>query len=115
MQSAVGWDYQQKLEKHESQTDGSKGFGGKFGVQTDRIDKVLVLWVYGKESVYYAYFWFQSAVGWDYQEKIEKHESQTDGKKGFGGKFGVQADRVDKVQHIILFLLHLFNPRIFFI
>ena len=35
------WNKQQeKLEKHESQTDGSKGFGGKFGVQTDRIDKV---------------------------------------------------------------------------
>lgn len=24
--------------KHESQTDGSKGFGGKFGVQKDRQD-----------------------------------------------------------------------------
>ena len=41
LQSAVGWDYQEKLVKHESQTDGTKGFGGKFGVQTDRIDKVI--------------------------------------------------------------------------
>ena len=37
-----------------------KGFGGKFGVQKDRVDK--------------------SALGWDYQEKVEKHESQ----KGIG-------------------------------
>ena len=36
--------------------DYSKGFGGKFGVQSDRVDK--------------------SAVGYDYQEKLEKHESQ---------------------------------------
>ena len=25
---------------------------------------------------------YQSAVGWDYQEKLVKHESQTDGNKG---------------------------------
>ena len=37
-------------------TDYSQGFGGKFGVQTDRQDK--------------------SAAGWDHIEKVEKHESQ---------------------------------------
>ena len=37
-------------------SDYSKGFGGKFGVQTDRKDA--------------------SAVGWDHQEKLEQHESQ---------------------------------------
>ena len=37
-------------------SDYSKGFGGKYGVQTDHVDK--------------------SAVGWDHQEKVEKHESQ---------------------------------------
>ena len=26
--------------KHQSQTDAAKGFGGKYGVQTDRKDKV---------------------------------------------------------------------------
>ena len=30
------------MQKHESQTDGTKGFGGKFGVQTDRQDKAAV-------------------------------------------------------------------------
>lgn len=37
-------------------TDYVKGFGGKFGVQTDRQDKC--------------------ALGWDHQEKVQLHESQ---------------------------------------
>lgn len=41
---------------HQSQTDGKKGFGGTFGVQSDRVDK--------------------SAVGFEYHEKLQKHESQ---------------------------------------
>lgn len=41
-QSAVGHDYIVKLEKHASQKDYSTGFGGKFGVQSDRKDKVIV-------------------------------------------------------------------------
>ncbi|CAF92908.1 unnamed protein product, partial [Tetraodon nigroviridis] len=57
-------------------SDYVKGFGGKFGVQTDRQDK--------------------SALGWDHQEKLQLHESQKDYSKGFGGKFGVQKDRMDK-------------------
>ena len=61
---------------HTSQTDSKKGFGGKFGVDSDRVDK--------------------SAVGWEYQEKLSKHGSQKDYSTGFGGKFGVQKDRVDK-------------------
>lgn len=64
------------VEKHSSQKDYATGFGGKFGVQSDRVDK--------------------SAVGWDHIEKVEKHESQKDYSKGFGGKFGVQEDRKDK-------------------
>lgn len=52
------------------------GYGGKFGLEKDRMDK--------------------SAMGNDYVGKVEKHESQTDHSKGFGGKFGVQSDRVDK-------------------
>ena len=57
--------------------DASQGFGGKFGVQTERVDK--------------------SAKGYGDHTAPELHPSQTDHKKGFGGKFGVQADRVDKV------------------
>ncbi len=41
---------------HESQTDAKKGFGGKFGVQTDRQDK--------------------SAETWEYHEKLAAHGSQ---------------------------------------
>ena len=39
----------------------------------------------------------QAAVGHDHIEKVEAHASVTDNKKGFGGKFGVMSDRVDKV------------------
>ncbi len=56
MQSAVGWDHVEAVEKHESQKDYKSGFGGQFGVQTDRVDK--------------------SAVGWDHVEQLQKHESQ---------------------------------------
>lgn len=46
---------------------------------------------------------FQSAVGHEYQSKLSKHCSQVDSVKGFGGKFGVQVDRVDQVS-IFVFL-----------
>ena len=45
---------------------------------------------------------YQSAVGWEYQAKLQQHESQTDHTKGFGGKFGVQQDRQDKVCYVYL-------------
>uniref|UniRef100_A0A8C7DCG0 Hematopoietic cell-specific Lyn substrate 1 n=1 Tax=Oncorhynchus kisutch TaxID=8019 RepID=A0A8C7DCG0_ONCKI len=54
----------------------SYGYGGKFGVEKDRMDK--------------------GAVGHGYVAQVEQHSSQTDAKRGFGGKFGVQKDRVDK-------------------
>lgn len=53
------------------------GYGGKFGVEADRMDK--------------------SAVGNEYMAPLMKHDSQKDYKVGFGGSFGVQKDRVDKV------------------
>ena len=53
----MGHDYQAQLQKHASQTDAAKGFGGKYGVQKDRVDK--------------------SAVDWTYQEKLQQHASQT--------------------------------------
>lgn len=69
--------------------DYSKGFGGQYGIQTDRQDK--------------------SAAGWGHRENLEQHESQKgflfnflfisffkDYKKGFGGQYGVQTDRQDK-------------------
>lgn len=40
--SAMGHDYIGKVEKHTSQKDYSDGFGGKFGVQKDRMDKCAV-------------------------------------------------------------------------
>ncbi|XP_066908925.1 src substrate cortactin isoform X6 [Halyomorpha halys] len=52
------------------------GYGGRFGIEKDRMDS--------------------SAVGHDYVAKVEKHASQKDYSAGFGGKFGVQTDRIDK-------------------
>ena len=70
-------DTQARLKRQqEDGYNSSAGYGGKFGVLTDRQDK--------------------SAVGWEHKEKVDKHESQKDYKTGFGGKFGVQSDRVDK-------------------
>ncbi|XP_028999479.1 src substrate cortactin-like isoform X2 [Betta splendens] len=65
-----------KQKELDNMPKASLGYGGKFGVQQDRMDK--------------------SAVGHDYQSKLSKHCSQTDTSKGFGGKYGVQADRVDE-------------------
>ncbi|XP_047372605.1 src substrate cortactin isoform X3 [Sciurus carolinensis] len=68
----------QTLKEKELQTGprASRGYGGKFGVEQDRMDK--------------------SAVGHEYQSKLSKHCSQVDSVRGFGGKFGVQMDRVDQ-------------------
>ena len=38
-QSAVGHDYQSDLSAHSSQTDHSRGFGGRYGVERDRVDQ----------------------------------------------------------------------------
>uniref|UniRef100_A0A674NN40 Cortactin n=1 Tax=Takifugu rubripes TaxID=31033 RepID=A0A674NN40_TAKRU len=65
-----------KQQEMDTMPRASYGYGGKFGLQEDRMDK--------------------SAVGHDYQSKLSKHCSQVDTSKGFGGKFGVQADRVDQ-------------------
>uniref|UniRef100_A0A3P8VBQ7 Cortactin n=1 Tax=Cynoglossus semilaevis TaxID=244447 RepID=A0A3P8VBQ7_CYNSE len=65
-----------KQKELDDMPKASHGYGGKFGVQQDRMDK--------------------SAVGHDYQSKLSAHCSQTDTSKGFGGKFGVQADRIDQ-------------------
>lgn len=56
MQCAANWEYDGKVEKHVSQKDYSRGFGGKFGVETDRKDA--------------------SAVGWDEKVELAKHQSQ---------------------------------------
>lgn len=47
----------------------------------------------------------QVAMGHDYVAEVEKHSSQKDAAKGFGGKYGVQKDRVDKVRRWVDFSL----------
>lgn len=80
-QAALGFDYKGETEKHQSQKgahkppvnswdfllflassygcpclDYSKGFGGKFGVEREKVDK--------------------AALGYDYKAETEKHQSQ---------------------------------------
>lgn len=81
-----------KLKKKKELSEGpnaSFGYGGKFGVEKDRMD--------------------QSAVGHDYIAKVEKHVSQKDYSTGFGGKFGVQSDRIDKVSFIVFIFFFIVN------
>ncbi|KAF3822360.1 hypothetical protein GH733_007734 [Mirounga leonina] len=105
----------QTLKEKELETGpkASHGYGGKFGVEQDRMDKSAVGHEYqsklskhcsqvdsvrgfgGKFGVQVDRV-DQSAVGFEYQGKTEKHASQRDYSSGFGGKYGVQADRVDK-------------------
>lgn len=56
MQCAQTWGYAGKVDKHASQKDYAKGFGGKYGVELDRKDK--------------------SALGWDEKMVLSKHGSQ---------------------------------------
>lgn len=39
----MDFSYKENLSKHQSQTDAAKGFGGKFGVQKDKVDKVILI------------------------------------------------------------------------
>lgn len=105
-------DADKKKQQHDL-TNPGLGYGGKFGIEKDRMDKSAVGHDYigkvekhGSQKDYSDGFGGkfgiqkdrvdQSAVGWDHIEKVEKHESQKDYSKGFGGKFGVQEDRKDK-------------------
>lgn len=106
-------DADKKKRDYDEGPKASTGYGGKFGVQKDRMDKSAVGHDYiakvekhESQKDYKTGFGGQfgvqkdrvdkSAAGWDHIEKVEKHESQTDYKTGFGGQFGVQKDRVDK-------------------
>jgi cortactin len=72
----MGFEHVEQLSKHSSQTDYSKGFGGKYGVENTKKDK--------------------SAVGFEHVEQLQKHSSQTDYSKGFGGKYGIETNKKDK-------------------
>jgi cortactin len=81
-------EQQLKQRQAEQAPRASQGYGGKFGVQTDRKDKVGSITTYGTHT--------QSAETWEYQPQVAKHQSQKDYAKGFGGKYGVETDKKDK-------------------
>lgn len=101
-----------QVEVHSS-IKASTGYGGKFGVETDRIDKSAVGFEYHHESEkhssqkdYSKGFGGKygiageskdkSAMGFDHVEQLSKHSSQTDYNKGFGGKYGIETSKKDK-------------------
>ena len=49
----MGWEHHEELQKHESQKDYSKGFGGKYGVQTDRKDKVHTITITNRREFFF--------------------------------------------------------------
>ncbi|XP_076578686.1 src substrate protein p85-like isoform X2 [Chaetodon auriga] len=75
LRNKVAVEHEQVKQKDHT-PKASYGYGGKFGVEKDRMDK--------------------AALGHDYVAQVEQHSSQKDAAQGFGGKFGVQKDRVDK-------------------
>ncbi|KAM8883566.1 src substrate protein p85-like [Synchiropus picturatus] len=75
LRHTVASEHEQGKQKEQA-PKASYGYGGKFGVERDRMDK--------------------AAVGHDYVAQVEQHSSQKDAARGFGGKYGVQQDRVDK-------------------
>ncbi|XP_041935548.1 hematopoietic lineage cell-specific protein isoform X1 [Alosa sapidissima] len=115
---AVGHSYVADVEQHSSQTDAARGFGGKFGVQKERVDKVtlfsLCLFIYysvankmghvvrdtcnglWREMFIIRLCCFQSAMGYDYKAEVKEHASQKDYAKGFGGKYGVEKEKMDR-------------------
>ncbi|CAL8385495.1 unnamed protein product [Gadus morhua 'NCC'] len=77
LREAVSMEHQRGREKEQAAApQASYGYGGRFGVEKDRMDK--------------------GAMGHDFVAEVERHSSQTDAARGFGGKFGVQKDRMDK-------------------
>lgn len=106
-------DAVKKKKDMDEGPNASFGYGGKFGVEKDRMDKSAVghdhiekLQKHASQKDYATGFGGKfgvqtdrvdkSAVNWDHKEKIEKHASQKDYAAGFGGKFGVETDRQDK-------------------
>lgn len=89
-QGALGHDYVAKVDQHSSQTDAAKGFGGKYGVQKDRIDKVRnvfcalkthhfviseMCWLLYSVSFILSFF-IQSAMNYEYKGEVQQHASQ---------------------------------------
>lgn len=89
----------EQVKQKDQTPKASYGYGGKFGVEKDRMDKVCHRSVGAGAGIplTFGVCPVQVALGNDYVASVDKHSSQRDASKGFGGKFGVEKDRVDKV------------------
>jgi cortactin len=54
--SALSWDHHEELNKHESQKDYVKGFGGKFGVQVRKDISGVEKTAFGSFSLFHDWF-----------------------------------------------------------
>ena len=100
------------MKRKVSQIDQARGFGGKFGVEEDRMDKSAVGHDYQVNRSKYDLIndslflictviknlFRHSVEHFILKVKLEKHASQKDYSTGFGGKYGVQEGRKDKVR-----------------
>ncbi|KAA8580277.1 hypothetical protein FQN60_005812 [Etheostoma spectabile] len=108
----VAVEHEQGKQKDQT-PKASYGYGGKFGVEKDRMDKTAMGFEYKGEVSQHASQKDYSkgfggkygvekekvdkaALGYDYKGQTEKHQSQKDYAKGFGGKYGVEKEKVDK-------------------
>ncbi|CAF2566041.1 unnamed protein product [Rotaria sp. Silwood2] len=107
--SAADYSYKADVQKHSSQTDCKKGFGGAYGIDEHAKDKSAVGFDYkGEVEKHPSQTGFggkygtdpnaqdKSAVGFSHKEAVPKHPSQTDFSKGFGGKYGTDTNAQDK-------------------
>lgn len=67
------------------------------------VDPICIFYCFSNINIYFSTL--QVAVGHEHQEQLCVHDSQKDFAKGFGGKYGIQQDRQDKVR-FLLFLLN---------
>ena len=97
------------MKRKVSNIDQARGFGGKFGIEEDRMDKSAV----GHDYQVFDELPMEVAVYrslvisiqnnfhilfLNFKVKLEKHASQKDYSTGFGGKYGVQEGSKDKVR-----------------
>ena len=114
------------MKRKVSNIDQARGFGGKFGIEEDRMDKSAVGHDYQvidelamEVSVYPSFpilvisiqnnihiLFLNSKV------KLEKHASQKDYSTGFGGKYGVQEGSKDKVRYCCTSSLNVMIPNV---
>ena len=114
------------MKRKVSNIDQARGFGGKFGIEEDRMDKSAVghdyqvfiepmeVSVYRSQQFYVLVMSIRNNLPilfLNFKVKLEKHASQKDYSTGFGGKYGVQEGSKDKVRSYYTSSLNVMIPK----